>query len=105
METILMSQRERHRLLVFSWVRRGEITLVKASELLALSYRQAKRCLGRYRREGDKELVHRLRGKPSNRQADTRQKRRKWLAAFLVPIFIVIGLLLLYIRTLPLPKP
>ena len=31
--------------------------------------------------------------------------RRKWLAAFLVPIFIVIGMLLLYIRRVPLPKP
>ena len=76
METILMSRRERHRLEVFSRVRRGEITLVKASELLGLSYRQAKRCFGRYREEGDKGLVHRLRGQPSNRQADARQKRR-----------------------------
>jgi transposase len=76
METISMSRRERHRLEVFSRVRRGEITLVKASELLALSYRQAKRCFGRYREEGDKGLVHRLRGQPSNRQADARQKRR-----------------------------
>ena len=76
MEMISMSRRERHRLEVFSRVRRGEITLMKASELLALSYRQAKRCFGRYRQEGDKGLVHRLRGQPSNRQADARQKRR-----------------------------
>jgi hypothetical protein len=53
METILMSRRERHRLEVFSRVRRGEITVVKASELLGLSYRQAKRCFGRYRQEGE----------------------------------------------------
>jgi transposase len=76
METISMSQRERHRLEVFSRVRRGEITLVKASELLELSYRQAKRCFGRYRNEGGKGLVHRLRGQPSNRQANAKQKRR-----------------------------
>ena len=76
METISMSRRERHRLEAFSRVRRGEITLVKASELLGLSYRQAKRCFGRYREEGDRGLVHRLRGRPSNRQADARQKRR-----------------------------
>ncbi len=31
--------------------------------------------------------------------------RRIWLAASLVPIFVVIALLLLYIRTLPPPKP
>ncbi len=31
-------------------------------------------------------------------------RRRVWLAASLVPILIVIGMLLLYIRTLPLAK-
>jgi transposase InsO family protein len=76
METISMSRRERHRLEAFSRVRRGEITLVKASELLGLSYRQAKRCFARYQREGDKGLVHRLRGQPPNRQAAPKQKRR-----------------------------
>jgi transposase len=76
METISMSRRERHRLEAFARVRRGEITLVKASELLGLSYRQAKRSFGRYREEGDKGLVHRLRGRPSNRQANAKQKRR-----------------------------
>ena len=76
METISMSRRERHRLEAFARVRRGEITLVKASELLGLSYRQAKRSFGRYREEGSKGLVHRLRGRASNRQADLRQKRR-----------------------------
>jgi transposase len=80
METISMSQRERHRLEAFARVRRGEINLVKASELLGLSYRQAKRCFGRYRKEGDKGLVHRLRGRPSNRRADARQKRRALVA-------------------------
>lgn len=76
METIVMSRRERHRLEVFSRVRRGEIALVKAGELLGVSYRQAKRCFARYREEGDKGLVHRLRGRPSNRGPDSRHKRR-----------------------------
>jgi transposase len=76
METISMSRRERHRLEVFCRVRRGEITLVKASEFLGLSYRQAKRCCGRYREEGAKGLIHRLRGQPSNRQRNARQKQR-----------------------------
>ena len=57
-------------------MRRGELTLKKASELLGLSYRQAKRSFRRYGEEGDKGLVHRLRGRPSNRRADVRQKRR-----------------------------
>jgi transposase len=71
-----MSQRERHRLEAFARVRRGEITLVKASELLKLSYRQAKRCIARYQKEGAKGLVHRLRGQPSNRQVGTKHKQR-----------------------------
>jgi transposase len=50
--------------------------LVKAGELLKLSYRQTKRCFARYREEGDKGLIHRLCGQPSNRRADARQKRR-----------------------------
>jgi transposase len=76
METISMSRSERRRLEAFARVRRGEITLVKAGELLGLSYRQAKRSFRRYREEGDKGLVHRLRGRASNRQVDARHKRR-----------------------------
>jgi len=76
METISMSQGERHRLEAFSRVHRGEITLAKAGELLGLSYRQAKRCIGRFREEGDRGLVHRLRGRASNRRTDAKRKRR-----------------------------
>ena len=43
METLKMSVKERVRLEVFGRVKGGDITLVKASELLELSYRQAKR--------------------------------------------------------------
>jgi molybdenum-dependent DNA-binding transcriptional regulator ModE len=76
METISMSRKERKRLEAFARVQRGEITLVKASELLELSYRQVKRCFTRYQKEGDRGLVHRLRGRASNRQTNTRRKRR-----------------------------
>lgn len=70
MERLAMSKRERTRLEVLSRVKRGELRLRKAAEMLRLSYRQAKRVYARYRREGDKGLVHRLRGRPSNRQVD-----------------------------------
>ena len=53
METLAMSQLERLRLEVFSQVRRGKLTLGKASELLEVSYRQAKRLWSRYRQRGD----------------------------------------------------
>jgi len=76
METILMSQRERKRLEVFSRVKADEMTLGEASTLLGLSYRQTKRVWSRYQSEGDAGLVHRARGQPSNRQTDESLKER-----------------------------
>lgn len=76
METLAMSKSERRRLELFSRVRDGKLTLVKASELLSLSYRQAKRSYGRYRSEGDGGVVHRLRGRASNRGVDPGKKTR-----------------------------
>ena len=48
-------------------VKTNELSQVQASELLGLSYRQAKRSWRRYQAEGDTGLVHRLRGKPGLR--------------------------------------
>ena len=62
-----MSKRERKRLEVMSQVKLGVMTLAKGSELLELSYRQAKRLWARYEAEGDGGLVHRLWGRSSNR--------------------------------------
>ena len=70
MECLEMSQKERQRLEVLNRVKRGELSLVKAAALLRLSYRQVKRVFARFRRQGDKGLPHRLRGRPSNRKAD-----------------------------------
>jgi transposase len=70
MERLAMSKRERSRLEVFGRVKRGELRLRKAAEILQLSYRQAKRLYGRFRREGDQGLVHGLRGQPGNRKVD-----------------------------------
>ena len=70
METLTMSRKERKRLELLSRVKRKELTLVKAAELAGLSYRQAKRIYRRYREESDAGLVHRLRGRPSNRGND-----------------------------------
>ena len=68
LETTRMSQRERKRLEVMSQVKKGLMTLAKGSELLELSYRQVKRLRARYEAEGDAGLVHRLRGRASNRR-------------------------------------
>lgn len=76
METLAMNVKERRRLDVFSRVVSGELTLVKASELLKLSYRQAKRAYARYRSDGDAGVVHGLRGRVSNRRTDEEKKAR-----------------------------
>jgi hypothetical protein len=81
METLSMSQKERKRLTVLASVKECQLTLKAASQLLALSYRQAKRVWRRYRDLGDEGLVHRLRGKPSARRTDP-QLREKILARF-----------------------
>ena len=76
METFTMSGKERKRLEVLSRVKRGEVTLVKAAEVLELSYRQTRRVYQRYCQVGDRGLVHRLRGRPSNRRSDKRRRER-----------------------------
>ena len=63
-----MSKRERERLAIMAGVKRKELTLVQASEVLSLSYRQTKRVWRRYQKQGDAGLVHRLRGQPSPRR-------------------------------------
>ncbi len=76
METISMSRAERKRLEVMSRVKSGKLTLVSASELLGIGYRQAKRIWRRYQAQGDRGLVHGLRGKKSNRQGKKSLKKR-----------------------------
>ena len=63
-----MSGKERIRLEALGRVKRGELTVVTAAELMVLSLRQARRVWKRFRREGDRGLVHRLRGRSSNRR-------------------------------------
>ncbi len=65
---LLMSQVELERKRVMEQVLDGRLTLVKASKLLRVSYRQAVRICNRFRREGAKGLVHRSRGRSSNRR-------------------------------------
>ena len=76
METLAMSCKERRRLEVLSRVTGRELSLSKAAELLGISYRQAKRALARYREQGDAGLVHRLRGRASNRHVQPGRKEQ-----------------------------
>src|SRR5436190_16957055 len=76
-----MSRKEQVRLEMFARVKAGGVTRMKASELLALSYRQTLRSYARYAAGGAAGLAHGLRGKRSNRRVDAAH-RRAVLAAY-----------------------
>ncbi len=65
---IMARPKELRHLYVIRKVLDKEITQVKASEILSLSSRQIRRILKRVRREGDKGVIHKSRGRPSNRR-------------------------------------
>jgi len=73
---LLMSSKERRRKSVFGDVESGRISLRQASDLLGLGYRQCKRSYTRYRAEGDAGLVHRGRGRSSNRRSPSEFRDR-----------------------------
>src|SRR5271156_5183727 len=76
MEALRMSGKERIRLEAFGRVRRAELSVVDAAELVGLSVRQARRVWEGFKANGDAGLVHRLRGRLSNRRlsADVRDR-------------------------------
>ena len=71
-----MSAKDRIRLDAMQRIKRGEITVVAASELMEVSLRQGRRLWKRFVSKGDAGLVHRLRGRVSNRRLseDLRQR-------------------------------
>lgn len=71
-----MTQRERDVLKVMSGVLNGERTQVEAARLLKRSERQVRRLAVRMRAEGDQAVMHRLRGKPSNRRLGAATRRK-----------------------------
>jgi hypothetical protein len=71
-----MSGIERIRLEAFGRVKRGELTVVAAAGLAHLSLRQARRVWKRFKELGDRGLVHRLRGRSSNRRLPQEVRER-----------------------------
>jgi len=67
-DTVTMSANELRRVHVLRQLREKRITQREAGEMLQLTDRQIRRLLGRVNAEGDQGLVHRGRGKPSNRR-------------------------------------
>jgi hypothetical protein len=88
-ERINLSQRERDRLRVLHEVEQGHLQQIEAARRLRLSDRQIRRLQARLRQQGDGGLMHRLRGRRSNRkipevlqQRALRQLRRACYVGF-----------------------
>jgi transposase len=78
-QELLMSARDRDRLKVLHEVGKGHLTQKQGGERLGVTERWVRKLLARMRKEGDGGILHRLRGRPSNRKIEekTRQKAVK----------------------------
>ena len=78
-----MSGKDRDRLKVLHEVRRGHLTQQEAGEQLGVTERWVRELVARMRKEGDGGILHRLRGRASNRKIPekTRQKAVQWVKA------------------------
>lgn len=75
-EIVGLSGREQDRLVVLRQVQQGKLTQRKAAEQLGLSARWVKKLMKRLRSEGARGLVHRLRGRASNRGHGVQVRQR-----------------------------
>jgi hypothetical protein len=73
-DRVTMSGKELRRVHVVRQVMDKQLTQVKAGALLGLTPRQMRRLLRRVEQDGDPGLVHRGRGKPSNRRIPEKRK-------------------------------
>jgi hypothetical protein len=71
-----MSQRERDRLVMVKSVIDKQRTQVEAARLMGLSARQVRRLQRRLEVDGDRAVVHQLRGRPSNNAVDATVKHK-----------------------------
>src|ERR1700739_203194 len=75
-ERIALSQRERDRLRVLHEVKQKQITQIEAARRLKVSDRHLRRLLFRLGEQGDRAVIHGLRGRPSNRRLTARFKQK-----------------------------
>lgn len=73
---LIMSQKEVDRLHVIEKIKGKEITVIKASELLGITERQTYRILKKVREDGSRGIIHKLRGKRSNRGYSEELKKK-----------------------------
>jgi hypothetical protein len=74
--TLLMTQRDRDRLVALKKARKGLITQREAAAEIGQSERHVRRLLVKLKKEGDRAVVHRLRGRLSNRRTEAKVKQR-----------------------------
>lgn len=70
---LLMSDKERQLKVLFEMVKQDKLTLNKVSIQIDIGYRQILRKYKRFLKEGDAGLVHKARGRVSNRQNPHRE--------------------------------
>ena len=75
-DIIMLSQQERTRLHIVHKILNKELKHKEGSKILSLSERQLRRIVSRVRIEGDQGIVHKSRGKPSNRRFSTKLKNK-----------------------------
>src|SRR5260370_21510286 len=75
-ERMALSQRERDRLRVLHEVEQGHLTQIAAAQRIAITDRQVRRLLLRIRDQGDRAVIHGLRGRPSNRKLAARFEQK-----------------------------
>ena len=71
-----MGQKERDRLKILHEAQQGQITQKQAAEQLAITERHVRRLMRRFRADGDRAVVHGLRGRASNRRVETANETR-----------------------------
>jgi transposase-like protein len=75
-DMIMVRQGELKRLHVIQKVLERDIKQVEAAEILSLSGRQIRRIVKRIKSEGSRGIIHRSRGRPSNRRIPQEMKER-----------------------------
>ena len=81
-----MTQADRDRLVTLKKAKRKLLTQREAAEELEVSVRQVQRLLDALKERGDKAVIHRLRGGPSNRKIDESIEREA-MRILLLPVY------------------
>src|SRR5436309_1712352 len=75
-EMLVLSTKDRDRLKVLHEVKREHLTQRAAAQQLGVSDRWVRKLLVRVKKEGDSGIVHRLRGRVSNRRLPEKVRRQ-----------------------------